>query len=125
MGLVALRGVPEGAELFAPYVSLSQPVEERRRELSQMFPGRRPGVAGSAATFAATTVAAVAPAAAASVPKAARSASSLPSAMANQDEEGPEEELSCGCPRCLFESDGDRRSCGREMLKVCASPVRV
>lgn len=34
VSLVALRNVGAGAELFAPYVALTQPVSERRREVS-------------------------------------------------------------------------------------------
>lgn len=112
VGLVALREVREGAELFAPYVSLSQPVEERRRELALRFPGRRPGVVGSAPAVADTGRAAPA-----FVPEASRWASSSPSMQQQQQQE----QLSCSCLRCLFEAKGDHRSCGRVMLKVRAS----
>ncbi|CAM9664192.1 unnamed protein product [Scytosiphon promiscuus] len=113
VGLVTLRGIREGEELFAPYVGLSRPVEERRRELASRFPARHPGVVGSAAAIA--SAADDAPAGAASAPRASWLAPSSP-----LPKQAQEDQFSCSCPRCLFEAEGDYRSHGRGMLKVLA-----
>lgn len=42
VGLLALRDVPSGTEVFAPYVALAQRVEERRQEMSSLFSGSFP-----------------------------------------------------------------------------------
>eukprot|EP00903_Cladosiphon_okamuranus_P010367 g9808.t1 len=95
VGLVSLRSVLAGEELFAPYVALGQSVEDRRRELSsRFFPGRAAAELGTGGM-------AISP----SPPS-----SSLPE----------QKQQVCGCPRCIFEAGGDHRSCGREMLKVLA-----
>lgn len=94
MGLVTLRGVRAGEELFAPYVALGQSVEDRRRELSSRFsPGRAAATRGTGGMA---------------------TSPSSPSSLPLQQQE----ELPCGCPRCMYEAEGDARSCGREMLKV-------
>lgn len=99
VGLVTLRGVRAGEGLFAPYVALGQPVEDRRRELSsRFFPDR--------ADAAATAVA------------AARGTEAMASGPSSSSSSPPQQQLLCSCPRCLFETEGDHRSCGREMLKV-------
>lgn len=57
VGLVTLRGVRAGGELFSPYVALSQSVEDRRRELASRFHvDRRAGSNAAAAAAAANSV---------------------------------------------------------------------
>lgn len=104
VGLVTLRGVRVGEELFAPYVALGQSVEDRRRELcSRFFPDR---AAAASATRAAATRGTGAMTTATSP---SLSSSSLP----------PQQQLLiCSCARCLFEAGDDHRSYGRDILKV-------
>lgn len=83
-------------------------MEDRRRELSSRF------FLGRAATATAAT--------------AARGAGAIPSSAASPSSSLPQQQLICSCPRCLFEAEGDHRSCGREMFKVrttwsCCIPV--
>lgn len=122
VGLVALRRVQAGEELFAPYVALGQPMQERQRELSsRFFAGRSAsgGFAAASATGAAAAVSAAEAAMVAAVAGTAPTESCSSPALSSL-----QRQLVCNCPRCLLEAGGDHRSCGREMLKVSTTLVR-
>ncbi|CAM9853492.1 unnamed protein product, partial [Ectocarpus fasciculatus] len=118
VGLVALRRVQAGEELFAPYVALGQPMQERQRELSSRFFAGRPASGGFAAASATGAAAAVSAAEAAMVAAVAGTAPT--ESCSSPALSSLQRQLVCNCPRCLLEAGGDHRSCGREMLKVLA-----
>ncbi|CAM9972358.1 unnamed protein product [Ectocarpus sp. 12 AP-2014] len=119
VGLVALRGIQAGEELFAPYITLGQPMQARQRELSsRFFAGRSAsgGFAAASATGAGVSVSAAA--VAAEVADTAPTGSCSLPGLSSLQRHSPQ--LVCNCPRCLLEAGGDHRLCGREMLKVLA-----
>ncbi|CBN77697.1 conserved unknown protein [Ectocarpus siliculosus] len=119
VGLVALRRVQAGEELFAPYIALGQPMQARQRELSSRFFAGRSASGGFAAASATGAGAAVSAAAvAAEVPDTAPTGSCSLPGLSSLQRQPPQ--LVCNCPRCLLEAGGDHRLCGREILKVLA-----
>ena len=102
MGLVTLRRIRVGEELFAPYVTLGQSVEDRRQELlSRFFLGR-----------------ATAAAAAAAAAGAEGETGATPAALSASQSSLTQQQQLCSCPRCVFEAGDDARLCGPEILKV-------